>query len=46
MEGELEVLGLYATWRNCMRDIYEEGWQEEVGEKSCLNWYRLANEDF
>ena len=25
-----------------MRDVHEEGWQEEMGEK----WYRLAKEDF
>ena len=29
MEGELEVVGVHATWRNCMRDVHEEGWQEE-----------------
>ena len=46
MEGELEVVGLHAAWRNCMRDVHEEGWQEEVGEKSSLKRYRLAEEDF
>ena len=29
-----------------MRDVDEEGWQEEVGEKSSLRWYRLAKEGF
>ena len=24
----------------------EEGWQEEVGGKSSLKWYRLAKEEF
>ena len=24
----------------------QEGWQEEVREKSSLKWYRLAKEDF
>ena len=42
MEGGLEVAGLHATWRNCVRDVQKEGYQEEVGEKSSHNWYRLA----
>ena len=29
-----------------MWDLHEEGWQEEVGGKSSLKWYRLAKEDF
>ena len=29
-----------------MPDVHEEGWQEEVGEKSNLKWYKLAEEDF
>ena len=29
-----------------MWDVHEEGWQDEVGEKSSLKWYRLAKEDF
>ena len=35
MEGELEVVGR-VTWRNCVQDVHEEGWQEEVGEESYL----------
>ena len=53
MEGKLKVVGSHATWRNCMRDVHEKGWQEEVAEKSSHNWYRsshnwyrLAKEDF
>ena len=46
MDGELEVVGLRITWRNCVLDVHEEGWQEEVGGKSSLKWYRLAKEDF
>ena len=26
VEGELEVVGLHATWRNGMRDVHDEGW--------------------
>ena len=29
-----------------MRDVHEEGWKEEVEEKSSLKWYRLDKEDF
>ena len=29
MEGELEVVGSRATWRNCVQDVHEEGWQEK-----------------
>ena len=46
MERELEVVGSCTTWRNCMRDVHEERWQEEVGEKFSLKWYRLAKEEF
>ena len=37
MEGELEVVGSHAILRNCMWDVHEEGWREEVGGKSSLN---------
>ena len=30
VEGELEVVGSRETWRNCVRYVHEEGWQEEV----------------
>ena len=46
MEGELEVVGSCATWRNCMLDVHEEERQEEVGGKSSLKWYKLAKEKF
>ena len=46
VEGELEVVGLCATWRNCMCDVHEVGGREEVRGKSSLKWYRLANKDF
>ena len=46
MGGELKVVWSHATWRNCMWDVHEERWQEEVKEKSSLKWYRLAKEDF
>ena len=29
-----------------MQNVHEEGWQEEVGEKSSLKWFRLAKEGF
>ena len=45
MERELDVVSLHATWRNWLWDDHEEGWLEEMGEKSSLNWYRLANGD-
>ena len=44
MEGELEIVGSdgrrvgnsrlasHAAWRNCVQDVYEEGWPEEVEE--------------
>ena len=35
-----------ASWRNCMQDVHGEGWQEEAGGKSSLNWYKLAKEEF
>ena len=38
MERELEVVGSRTTWRNCMWNVHDEGWQEEVGEKSNLKW--------
>ena len=41
MEG-----GSHATWRNYVRDLHEERWQEEVGGKSSVKWYRLAKENF
>ena len=31
VEGELEIVGLCAIWRNCMFDAHEEGWQNKVG---------------
>ena len=34
-----------ATWKNCTRDVHEEGWRE-VGGKSSLKWSRLAKQDF
>ena len=46
MDGELEVVGSRATWRICVRDVHEEGWLEEVGRKSSLEWYRLAEDEF
>ena len=46
MEGELEVVGSHATWKNCVRDVHEEGWQEEVGGKSSPKWHMLAKENF
>ncbi len=38
MEGELEV-DTCATWRNCVWNVQEGRWQEEVGGKSSLKWY-------
>ena len=29
VEGELEVEGSHATWRNCMWDVLGKGWREE-----------------
>ena len=29
-----------------MHDVHEVVWQEEVGGKSSLKWYRLAKEEF
>ena len=46
VEGKLEVVDSRVTLRNCVQDVHEAGWQEEVGEKSSLKWYRLAKEDF
>ena len=46
MEGELDVVGSHATWRNYVRDVHEEGWREEVVRKSSLNWYKLDKEGF
>ncbi len=46
LKRKLEVVDSCATLRNCERDVYEEGWQEEVVEKSSLKWYWLAKEDF
>ena len=28
MAGELEVAGSCVTWKTCVRDVHEEGWQE------------------
>ena len=36
MEEELKIGGSRATLRNCVRDVHEERWQEEVGGKSSL----------
>ena len=36
MKGELEVVGLHVTWRNCVQAVHEEGWQDEVKGKSSL----------
>ena len=46
MGGELEEVGSRTTWRNCLWDAHEEGWQEEVGRKSSLKLYRFAKEEF
>ena len=46
MEGELEVVDPHATWRNCVRDVLEEGWQEKMRGKSSLKWYRFTKEEF
>ena len=47
MERELEVVGSRrTTLGNCVWNVHEERWQEEVGEKSSLKWYWLAKEDF
>ena len=46
VEEEMEVVGLCATWRNYVWDVHDEGWQEELGEKSSLKWYRLAKEKY
>ena len=37
MEGKLDVLGSHTTWRNCVRDVHEEGGQEEFGGKSIVS---------
>ena len=29
-----------------LQDVPEEGWWEEVGGKSSLKWYRLAEDKF
>ena len=45
MDRELEEVGSHTKWRNCVRDVHDEGWHEEVEEKSSLKWYRLAKEE-
>ena len=30
VKGELEVVGLCATWRNCVQDVHDKKWWDEV----------------